>query len=146
MRRSDGYGPSRSDDLDHSLGDLDHSHLLPIRRALEGLVRRFEDRRVEQVAEQGATVVAAYDTGIKHAVREALEDLNAGRYGFCIACSERISFERLCEVPYARRCAGCQLREERSWNETEHLFAGFVRQWVGEPQGPTVKVQRHSGS
>ena len=130
----------------HLGGDLSEVELIPIRRALEGLVGEFEDRRSEQIVARGVAVAAAYDTGIKHAVREAIDELNAGCYGYCITCSDRISVGRLRSVPYARRCADCQHHEERRWNEVEHLFASFIRQWVGEPQGPTERVRRQSGS
>ena len=127
-------------------GDLTEVDLIPIRRALEGLVDEFEERRSEQIVARGVAVVAAYDTGIKHAVREAIDELNAGCYGYCITCSDSISAGRLRSVPYARRCTDCQHQEERRWNEVEHLFAGFIRQWVGEPQGPTLRVRRQSRS
>ena len=130
----------------HLGGDLAEVELIPIRRALEGLVDEFEERRSDQIAERGVAVVAAYDTGIKYSVHEAIDELNAGCYGYCITCSNSISVGRLRSVPYARRCADCQYQEERRWNEAEHLFAGFIRQWVGEPQGPTVRVRRQLGS
>ncbi len=111
---------------------------------LEALVDRFETRGFDWIVEDGAVLTAAYDAGIKHAVHEALLELAAGCYGYCIVCGEHIPVSRLDEVPYARRCAGCQQQEEDSWNDVEHLFASFIRQWVGEPQGPTPAVPRRS--
>ena len=40
-------------------------------------------------------------------IREALERLDAGAYGVCVACGGAIPFERLFVFPEAPECASC---------------------------------------
>ena len=40
-------------------------------------------------------------------VKLALNQLDAGNYGVCIECGERISSERLEALPFATNCIGC---------------------------------------
>jgi hypothetical protein len=44
----------------------------------------------------------------------ALARIEAGTYGVCADCEERIPKQRLALVPGALRCAPCQCEEERS--------------------------------
>src|SRR4051794_13196392 len=41
-------------------------------------------------------------------VEEALDRLNAGDYGVCLACDEPIAGKRLRALPWARYCVACQ--------------------------------------
>jgi DnaK suppressor protein len=41
-------------------------------------------------------------------VEEALDRLDAGDYGICLACDEPIAEKRLRALPWARYCVGCQ--------------------------------------
>jgi RNA polymerase-binding transcription factor DksA len=43
-------------------------------------------------------------------IRQALERIQNGTYGICIACGDEIPIERLQAVPGACRCATCQER------------------------------------
>jgi Prokaryotic dksA/traR C4-type zinc finger len=104
------------------------------RRDLEGLAA-LEVNRLERVAAIGSARVAAYDIGIRDAVRDALAKLTDGTYGDCEACRRPIPIARLEEVPYARRCVACQQREEDGWDQVQHLVGGVVRVLAGEPQG-----------
>jgi DnaK suppressor protein len=45
-------------------------------------------------------------------VTQALEDINAGRYGICRDCGEAIAKARLKVMPFATRCVGCQAKLE----------------------------------
>ncbi|HEU4368149.1 MAG TPA: TraR/DksA C4-type zinc finger protein [Methylomirabilota bacterium] len=45
-------------------------------------------------------------------VTRALEDINAGCYGICRECGERIAKARLKVMPFATRCVACQARLE----------------------------------
>lgn len=45
-------------------------------------------------------------------VSQALEDINAGRYGICRECGEPIAKARLKVMPFATRCVGCQSKLE----------------------------------
>jgi RNA polymerase-binding transcription factor DksA len=80
--------------------------------------------------------MAAFDIGVRPAVRRALERLDEGSYGSCDQCLARISSERLTAVPYARRCERCQRQAEYHWHELDAMIAERVRNLAGEPQGP----------
>ena len=41
-------------------------------------------------------------------IDDALRRLDAGRYGFCVACRKGISARRLNALPFATRCEACQ--------------------------------------
>ncbi len=43
-------------------------------------------------------------------VDEALDRLETGEYGICLACEEPISAKRLNAVPWAKHCVPCQER------------------------------------
>lgn len=45
-------------------------------------------------------------------VDRALDDLDAGRYGVCRDCGDRISEARLRVLAFATRCVACQARAE----------------------------------
>jgi RNA polymerase-binding transcription factor DksA len=115
-------------------GPLTEPQMAAMRESLERLAM-LETDRVERVAAVGRVAIAAYDMGIRDAVREALTKLDAGTYGNCEKCGDPIPVVRLEEVPYARRCRACQEREENSWNNLERMVAGVVRSLAGEPQG-----------
>jgi DnaK suppressor protein len=46
-------------------------------------------------------------------VEEALDRLDTGDYGFCLACDEAIAEKRLLALPWARYCVACQ--ENAGW-------------------------------
>jgi RNA polymerase-binding transcription factor len=46
-------------------------------------------------------------------IEEALERVDSGTYGFCIACSGKIQKKRLDAVPWARHCIHCQELQEQ---------------------------------
>ena len=46
-------------------------------------------------------------------IDHAIADLDAGRYGVCVECGNRISAKRLKAVPFATRCIECQAASER---------------------------------
>jgi RNA polymerase-binding transcription factor DksA len=104
-----------------------------LRRSLEDLAA-LEVDRLERVATVGSTQVAAYDIGIRDAVRDAFVKLADGTYGDCVTCGRPIPIARLEAVPYARRCVACQEREENGWDQVQHLVGGVVRVLAGEPQ------------
>lgn len=114
----------------------DHQ-LSVICRDLERLAA-LETDRGDLVASVGVLPVAAYDMGIRDAVRDALAKLVAGTYGDCETCENPIPVVRLEAVPYARRCRVCQEREEKGWNDLERMVGGVVRNLAGEPQGRSV--------
>jgi len=65
------------------------------------------------------------------ALAEALNRLDSGSYGVCVACDEEISQKRLLAVPEALRCTRCQEEAERvhhpeihahEWKRAEETF------------------------
>lgn len=74
-------------------------------------------------------------------VEEALARIDAGAYGFCIRCGERIAPERLKAVPEAPLCLPCREYEEKAAAEMdrrpveeERLRPPFARSIVaGDP-------------
>ena len=46
-------------------------------------------------------------------IDNALADIDAGRYGICAECGERIAAKRLKALPFAARCIACQAASER---------------------------------
>jgi DnaK suppressor protein len=55
-------------------------------------------------------------------VRNALRRVDAGTFGFCVGCEEKINPKRLAAVPWASFCIVCQEtldREKAPWSDTE---------------------------
>jgi len=46
-------------------------------------------------------------------IDDALGRMNAGRYGFCVGCADRIPQERLRALPFAVRCRDCEEQREQ---------------------------------
>jgi hypothetical protein len=116
-------------------GALTLDERLAVRQQLRALAELAEDR-VERVATCGAGPVAAYDLGLRDAVRDGLAKLASGTFGNCETCHRRIPATRLQAVPYARRCGACQRRWEAGWDQVQGLVGSVVHTLVGEPQGP----------
>jgi RNA polymerase-binding transcription factor DksA len=117
-------------------GALTLDERLAIRQQLVELAEVEEDR-VEHVATMGPEAIAAYDIGLRDAVRDALAKLASGTYGNCETCHRPIPVARLEAVPYARRCLSCQERMEDGWDQVRGLVGHVVRTLGGEPQGPS---------
>ncbi len=49
---------------------------------------------------------------VRQQIDEALARLGEGTFGLCADCGVEISEKRLKAVPFARRCVGCQEKEE----------------------------------
>src|SRR6266699_1878260 len=48
------------------------------------------------------------DTQMSRRLKSALQRMDDGTYGSCLACEETITFKRLRAVPWAELCLGCQ--------------------------------------
>jgi DnaK suppressor protein len=64
-------------------------------------------------------------------IEEALERLDAGRYGLCVDCVAEIPARRLQALPFATRCRTCEQAHEAAhhlplptvkWQKTAQLF------------------------
>jgi DnaK suppressor protein len=64
-------------------------------------------------------------------IEAALDRLNSGDYGICLACEEPIPAKRLKALPWARYCVGCQESigadsEDQDGNGTTRLAVGLA--------------------
>jgi len=50
-------------------------------------------------------------------IKEAVQLLNEGRYGRCVACGDPIPTARLHALPFAVRCVACQEHYEATTRE-----------------------------
>ncbi len=86
-------------------GNPDNVGDTPIRTHLADLASdTFDQEENFGLAEQFSGVLGSID--------RALELLEEGRYGICETCGTPIPLVRLEAIPYAIRCAGCQVRAE----------------------------------
>ncbi|OFW00121.1 MAG: RNA polymerase-binding protein DksA [Acidobacteria bacterium RIFCSPLOWO2_02_FULL_60_20] len=53
------------------------------------------------------------DRFILHLIQEALERMDAGGYGVCVACGGEMQQKRIDAVPWARHCIDCQEKQEQ---------------------------------
>lgn len=65
----------------------------------EQAVQRQNDATLDALDERGRTALAA--------IRAALSRIEAGNYGWCVACGTPIALERLRAEPTADRCVAC---------------------------------------
>jgi DnaK suppressor protein len=86
---------------------------------LSGLGTRFDTMaRMGRVAEDDQAQIShdefvslrmnGLDYGQLRLVEEALDRLDAGDYGTCLACEQPIAEKRLRALPWARYCVSCQ--------------------------------------
>ncbi len=92
---------------------------------LSGLGTRFDTQaRMGRVAEDDQAQIShdefvslrinGLDYRQLRQVEEALDRLDAGDYGICLACDEAIAEKRLLALPWARYCVTCQ--ENAGWD------------------------------
>jgi DnaK suppressor protein len=53
-------------------------------------------------------------------IDEALGQIDAGRYGFCVECGDHIAEGRLRVLPFAVRCRECEARREMQQGRAQH--------------------------
>jgi DnaK suppressor protein len=106
------------------------------RSRLEAMLTLLEEgaRQVMMVAGSDASVdgdgsvsVDANAYVMRH-IREALQRIQDGDYGWCKECGDAIPRVRLQAVPFAARCIGCQQVEELS---ASVLRGDGVPRWAG---------------
>jgi DnaK suppressor protein len=97
-----------------------------IRRALQTNMRTTREAtdRAEMTKDPYGSASSAHDdelAAIKverlardlNLMDQALDEIDAGRYGVCVECEEPIAAKRLKALPFATRCVECQARSER---------------------------------
>ena len=118
----------RNIQMDQKRLDLYKKRLLERKEQLQDIVSRAEqDGREadEQVANDIADKATnSYtkeflfkksndDRFILSLIQEALERMEAGGFGVCVACGGEMQQKRLEAVPWARHCIGCQEKQEQ---------------------------------
>ena len=99
--------------------------LLAKQTELTGRSSKREDILVEHSADEMDDALRAADRELAIAqlnrasetlrsVREALERIEDGSYGFCLGCDQEISRKRLEAVPWAPLCIRCQEARDRN--------------------------------
>ena len=103
--------------------------LLQLRRVLTGDLQGLEsgargteatgdisENPAEQATDNSEQEVSlgrmASQTREIHEIDEALERIRDGSFGVCEECEKAVPAARLEAIPYARRCAACQVKEE----------------------------------
>jgi DnaK suppressor protein len=64
------------------------------------------DREIDYTLEENSEHVLS-------SIEGALARIDAGTYGTCLSCGQRIAEERLAAIPWATHCIGCKRLEER---------------------------------
>jgi RNA polymerase-binding transcription factor DksA len=82
-----------------------------LRESVPDVTDPEELAEVDGRRDTAAVEITRISSQVEHA-RAALDDLDAGRYGICVCCRERISEERLTALPLAKLCIGCARAEE----------------------------------
>lgn len=102
-------------------------------RVVSGLAVKFDTlARMGRVAEDDQAQIShdefvslhlnSLDYGQLRLVKEALDRMDAGGYGVCLACEEPIAEKRLKAIPWARYCLQCQ-EDQGSALDRERDFA-----------------------
>jgi RNA polymerase-binding protein DksA len=81
--------------------------------AAGGEVADQKDRAAEWLRVEVSEAEAQRDLHELAQVEQALQRLDAGRYGDCLRCGQPIALQRLLAQPAASRCAACQADAER---------------------------------
>ena len=121
-------------------GKIDHNRKETLRNMLMGKQREFEKRISQEIGEKvaediknklGPTLDAGdlssveelrdVDFGILtmysetlQEIREALDNLERGIYGYCEECGQEIDRRRLEVMPFTRYCIDCKREHEKS--------------------------------
>ncbi len=80
---------------------------------LEQAVGEVRDELDDLYSQEFNLELLQHDEGTLRQIVEALERMDAGEYGICQSCGEKVGKERLHAVPYARNCIACQREIER---------------------------------
>jgi DnaK suppressor protein len=102
-------------------------------RVVSGLGVKFDTlARMGRVAEDDQAQIShdefvslhlnSMDYGQLRLVEEALDRMDSGEYGVCLACEEPIAEKRLKAIPWARYCLQCQ-EDQGSEQDREREFA-----------------------
>ena len=83
---------------------------------LSAYSHHMADQGTDNMEREKSFLFASREENYLYHLNHALERIEKGEYGMCIACGKTINPERLKAVPHARLCIECKLKEERSSN------------------------------
>lgn len=83
------------------------------RRANEEAAQDLADKASNSYTKEFLFKKSNDDRFILHLIQEALERMEAGSYGVCVACGGEMQQKRLDAVPWARHCFECQVKQEQ---------------------------------
>jgi DnaK suppressor protein len=83
------------------------------READEESVQDIADKATNSYTKEFLFKKSNDDRFILQLIQEALQRMENGEYGTCIACDGEMQQKRLDAVPWARHCIECQEKQER---------------------------------
>src|SRR3990172_6417781 len=118
----------RNIQMDQKRLDLYEKRLLERKEQLQDIVSRAEqdgreadepaandiaDKATNSYTKEFLFKKSNDDRFILHLIQEALERMEHGSYGVCVACGGEMQPKRLDAVPWARHCIDCQEKQEQ---------------------------------
>jgi RNA polymerase-binding protein DksA len=105
--------------LSHGLQQLSENNLNRSQREssgdLSGYSYHMADVGTDNFGREMELNIASSENERIRLIEEALEKIEDGTYGDCIACEGKINIERLKAVPYARLCIECARELEKKY-------------------------------
>ena len=83
------------------------------RQADEEVARDLADKASSSYTKEFLFKKSNDDRFILQLIQEALDRLEKGNYGTCVACGGEMQQKRLDAVPWARHCIECQKKQEQ---------------------------------
>lgn len=83
------------------------------READEEAAQDIADKAINSYTKEFLFRKSNDDRFILQLVQEALERMESGAYGVCVACGGEMQQKRLDAVPWARHCFECQQKQEQ---------------------------------
>jgi DnaK suppressor protein len=112
-----------------------HNRLVALQQgageAIGGLVQEREplsdavDIASEESSREFTLRMHEHDLALVKEIRSALQRIDAGDYGLCVACGEEIAEKRLMARPMATHCIDCKTEAEQKERGTTQRFTQF---------------------
>lgn len=83
------------------------------------------DMASEESSREFALRMHEHEHALVKEIRAALQRLDNGEYGFCVACGEEIAEKRLMARPMATHCIDCKTEAEQKERGTAQRFTSF---------------------
>lgn len=83
------------------------------READEDATQDIADKAANSYTKEFLFSQSSNERTILQLVNEALERIESGKFGYCVACENEIQQKRLEAVPWTRHCISCQEKQEQ---------------------------------